>query len=134
MLPAAGFTQWILHVAKNPLSRRANERKRQTDLLLKAWEESGNVYGYRTLHDDLLDQGEMRCPNRVARPMCLAGIEAQIGYKRRPGRYGGRSAVAINNTLDRQFDVTAPDKVWVTDITYIRTCESLGVLLPQRFR
>ena len=38
-----GFTQWILHLAKNPLSIRANERKRQTDLLLKAWEESGNV-------------------------------------------------------------------------------------------
>ncbi|MBW9070041.1 hypothetical protein JNB75_19345 [Rhizobium pusense] len=76
-----------------------------------------------------------RCAARTgSRPMCLAGIKAQIGYKRRPGRYGGRSAVAINNTLGRQFNVKAPDKVWVTDITYIRTCESLGVMLPQRFR
>ena len=30
---------------KNPLSRRAIEDKRQTDLLLTAWEESGKVYG-----------------------------------------------------------------------------------------
>ena len=41
----SGFYTWL----KNPLSRRANEDKRQTDLLLKAWEESGKVYGYRKL-------------------------------------------------------------------------------------
>jgi len=31
----------------------------------------------------------MCCPNRVARLTRLAGIKAQIGYKRRPGIYGG---------------------------------------------
>lgn len=35
-----GFYAWL----KNPLSRRASEDKRQTDLLLKAWEESGKVH------------------------------------------------------------------------------------------
>jgi putative transposase len=70
----------------------------------------------------------MCCPNRVARLTRLAGIKAQIGYKRRPGIYGGRPAVAIDNTLDRQFDVAAPDKAWVTDITYIRTCEGFAYL------
>lgn len=49
----SGFYAWL----KNPLSRRTSEDKRQTDLLQKAWEESGKVYGYRKLHDDLLDQG-----------------------------------------------------------------------------
>jgi putative transposase len=53
----------------------------------------------------------------------LAGIAAQIGYKRRPGRYGGKPAVVADNMLDRQFEVSAPDTVWVTDITYIRTHE-----------
>jgi len=120
----SGFYTWL----KNPLSRRANEDKRQTELLLKAWEESGKVYGYRKLHDDLLDQGEICCPNRVARLTHLAGIKAQIGYKRRPGIYGGRPSVVVDNTLDRQFDVTAPDTAWVTDITYIRTCEGFAYL------
>jgi putative transposase len=63
------------------------------------------VYGYRKLHDDLLDQGETCCPNRVAR---LARLAA--------------------NTLDRQFDVETPDSVWVTDITYIRTLEGFAYL------
>ena len=75
------------------------------------------------LHDDLLDQGESCSPNRVARLARLAGIKAQIGYKRRPGTYGGKPSVVVDNTLNRQFDVDAPDRFWVTDITYIRTRE-----------
>ena len=86
------------------------------------------VYGYRKLHDDLLDQGETCCPNRVARLAGLVGIKAQIGYRHRPGVYGGKPSVVVDNTLDRQFDVEAPDKVWVTDITFIRTLEGFAYL------
>ncbi|WP_436286229.1 DDE-type integrase/transposase/recombinase [Rhizobium sp. LjRoot258] len=59
----------------------------------------------------------------MARLTRLAGIKAQIGYKRRPGVYGGRPSVVVDNTLDWRFDVKAPDRAWVTDIIYIRTCE-----------
>ncbi|HEY0122184.1 MAG TPA: IS3 family transposase [Rhizobium sp.] len=67
-------------------------------------------------------------PNRVARLTRLAGIKAQIGYKRRPGIYGGRPSIVVDNTLDRQFNVEAPDRAWVTDITYIRTAEGFAYL------
>lgn len=115
----SGFYAWL----KEPLSRRALEDVRQTDLIRQAWSESGKVYGYRKLADDLRDQGERVSENRVARLASLAGILAQVGYKRRPGRHGGKPAVVASNTLDRQFEVDAPDKVWVTDITYIKTHE-----------
>ncbi len=78
--------------------------------------------------DDLLDRGEPICPNRVARLTKLAGITAQIGYRRRPGEYGGRPSVVVDNTLDRQFDVQAPDRAWATDITYVRTQEGFAYL------
>ena len=120
----SGFYAWV----KNPMSRRAKEDARQTELLRQAWEDSGKVYGYRKLHDDLLDQGETCCPNRVARLASLAGIKARIGYKRRPGSYGGKPSRVVDNTLARQFDVAAPDKTWVTDITYIRTQEGFAYL------
>ena len=120
----SGFYAWL----QAPVSARAKEDARQTDLLHKAWTESGKVYGYRKLHDDLIEQGEILCPNRVARLAQLAGIKAQIGYKRRPGSYGGKPSVVVDNTLDRQFDVGAPDTVWVTDITYIRTQEGFAYL------
>lgn len=120
----SGFYAWL----KNPLSRRAREDVRQTAMIRQAWEDSGKVYGYRKLHDDLLDQGETCCPNRVARLASLAGIKARIGYKRKPGSYGGKPSRVIDNTLARQFDVAAPDKAWVTDITYIRTQEGFAYL------
>lgn len=71
----SGFYAWL----KDPLSRQAKEDVRQTELIRKAWKDSGKVYGYRKLHDDLLDQGETCCPNRVARLARLSGIRAQIG-------------------------------------------------------
>lgn len=58
----------------------------------------------------------------------LAGIKALIGYKRRPGSYGGKPSMIVNNTPARQFDVGAPDKIWVTDITDIRTQEGFAYL------
>lgn len=123
-LHPSGFYAWV----KKPISHRALEDERQTKLLKDAWEESGNIYGYRKLHDDLCDLGETCCPNRVARLARLAGISAQIGYKRRPGKYGGKPSVVVDNTLDRQFDVQAPNSVWVTDITYIKTHEGFSYL------
>lgn len=80
------------------------------------------------MHDDLCDQGEICCPNRVARLAKLAGIKAQIGYKRRPGQYGGKPSFVIDNTLDRRFDVVEPDQFWVTDITYIKMMRGFAYL------
>lgn len=91
----SGFYAWL----KQPFSKRAIEDKRQTELLKDAWEESGKVYGYRKLHNDLRDQGETCCPNRVARLAKLAGIRAQVGYKRRPGKYGGRPAISTTHWI-----------------------------------
>ena len=115
----SGFYAWL----KEPLSRRAHEDARQTELIRQAWADSGRVYGYRKLTDDLRDQGEQISENRVARLASLAGIVAQIGYRLRPGRYGGKPAIVAENRLEQQFEASAPDQVWVTDITYIKTHE-----------
>jgi len=115
----SGFYAWV----KSPISRRAKEEQRLTARIKDAWLESGRVYGYRKLHDDLRTAGETCCPNRVARLARLAGIRAQIGYKRRPGTYGGKPAIVADNHLKQNFEVKSPDQVWVTDITYIRTYE-----------
>lgn len=115
----SGFYAWL----KEPLSHRAQEDERQTELIRQAWSDSGKVYGYRKLTDDLRDQGESISENRVARLASLAGIAAQVGYKRRPGRYGGKPAVVAENRLEQRFETSAPDQVWVTDITYLRTHE-----------
>ncbi len=58
----SGFYAWL----KEPLSLRAQDDARQTALIRQAWSDSGRVYGYRKLTDDLRDQGEQVSENRVA--------------------------------------------------------------------
>ena len=43
----SGYYAW----QKSPLSQRAREDARQTELIRRAWNDSGKVYGYRKLHD-----------------------------------------------------------------------------------
>ena len=49
-------------------------------------------------------------------------LEAQIGYKRRYIKGDNTSRIA-DNILKLQFNPTAPNQVWVSDITYIRVHE-----------
>jgi putative transposase len=115
----SGYYAWCT----TPESPRAIEDRRLLGPIKQSWLESGTVYGYRKVLDDLRDLGECCGKNRVYRLMRKEGICAQIGYHRRPGPRGGATAVVAPNHLQQQFDVTAPNRVWVTDITYIRTHE-----------
>ncbi|WP_313295051.1 IS3 family transposase [Pseudomonas sp.] len=115
----SGYYAWLAE----PQSARAKEDQRLLGLIKQAWLESGGVYGYRKIHDDLRELGEICGRNRVGRLMQAEGLRSQTGYRRRTGFYGGKPTVASPNHLARQFRVSEPNKVWVTDITYIRTYE-----------
>ncbi|WP_225785942.1 IS3 family transposase [Pseudomonas sp. Marseille-P9655] len=115
----SGYYAWLAE----PQSARAKEDQRLLGLIKHAWLESGGVYGYRKIHDDLRELGEECGRNRVGRLMQAEGLRSQTGYRRRPGFYGGKPTGASPNHLARQFKVSEPNKVWVTDITYIRTYE-----------
>lgn len=115
----SGYYAWC----RNALSERARDDQRLLGLIKHAWLESGGVYGYRKIHQDLRETGEACGKHRVARLMRREGLRSQTGYRRRPGCYGGTPAVVSPNHLDRRFEVAAPNVAWVTDITYIRTYE-----------
>ena len=92
-------------------------------LIKQSWLESGCVYGYRKIHDDLRDMGELCGKGRVERLAHQNGIKAQVGYTKHRGIKGGSPSVVAPNHLQQQFDTKRPDEAWVTDITYIRTYE-----------
>lgn len=54
--------------------------------------------------------------------MQAGGLRAQVGYGSKPRHRGGPVGL-VANVLNRDFAPDAPNKVWVTDITYIRTYE-----------
>ena len=121
-----GQPSWILRLAQTARDRQATEDHRLTGLtgLIKLfWLESGGVYGHRKITDDLHDLGERYGKNRVYRLMRAEGLRSQTGYHRRPGKRYGKPSVVAPNHVQQQFDVHEPNKVWVTDITYIRTHE-----------
>jgi putative transposase len=115
----SGYYAWQIA----PHSKRAVEDKRLLGHIRQSWLESGAVYGYRKVLDDLRDLGEQCGKNRVHRLMNRESLRSQTGYGRRPGSRGGKPAVVAPNHLQQQFDVMEPNRVWVTDITYIRTHE-----------
>ena len=114
----SGYYAWL----KQPISKSAKERQQLSGLIKQFWLESGGVYGYRKIYCDLKDIGESWGINRVHRLMKVGGLKSQRGY-RKPRVHTGTSAVVAENTLDRQFNPTHPNQLWVTDITYIRTHE-----------
>jgi transposase InsO family protein len=71
---------------------------------------------------DLREYGERCGENRVYRLMHMAGLRAQVGY-RRPRHRSRAPHVLVPNRLQRQFSTATPNEAWVTDITYIRTHE-----------
>jgi len=114
-----GFYAWL----KQPNSNRSKEDQRLLEQIKQYWIESGFAYGYRNISRDLKDAGETCGKNRIYRIMKAADIRSQRGYKRHPGFKNGNTSHIAKNTLAREFEVNRPNKVWVTDFTYIRTHE-----------
>jgi putative transposase len=115
----SGYYAWL----KSPLSKRAKADRQLTTHIKQHWLESGGHSGYRNIHKDLLEAGNRCGRDRVLRLMRQAGLRAQRGYKQPKGYYGGNVSVTTQNKLDRQFEVSAPNQWWVSDITYIHTHE-----------
>mgnify|MGYP002641765026 CR=1 FL=1 len=114
----SGFYAWL----HEPNSIRAIEDKRLLSLIRESYDASESIYGSPRVFRDLREDGEACGIHRVARIMKENKIKAQRGYKAPSFKYG-KVAVAAPNRLEQDFNVSAPNLVWVTDITYIRTWE-----------
>lgn len=114
----SGYYAWLRHGA----SAREREDQRLLGLIKHHWLATGAVYGYRKIRLDLKEVGESCSRHRVHRLMKAEGLRAQVGYGGTPRHRGGPIGL-VDNVLNRDFAPKAPNQVWVTDITYIRTYE-----------
>ena len=114
----SGYYAWL----RQGTSARERDDQRLLGLIRHHWLASGAVYGYRKITLDLREAGEHCSRHRVRRLMKAEGLRAQVGYGGKP-RHRGGPVGAVANVLNRDFTPHAPNKVWVTDITYIRTYE-----------
>ncbi len=111
----------------------ASERRAPCDRALEdAWlseqvgrihAESGRTYGARRVHAELRHEGTLIGRKRVERLMAERGLSGFV--KRRRGRTtisvpGIRTAPDL---VRRDFNPKEPNRLWVADITYVRTWE-----------
>lgn len=100
MIHPSGYYAW----KRKPESARCTEDARLLGHIKQSWLESGAVYGYRQVHDDLREQGECCGRNRVHRLMREASLRSQTRYGCRPGHHKGKPSVVTPNLLQQQFE------------------------------
>jgi putative transposase len=114
----SGYYEWL----QKPVSDRAVEDARLLTLIRASYKASHGIYGSPRVFHDLREAGETCSKNRVERLMRVNKIVALHGYRTR--HYSvGKPSVLIPNLVKRQFNVERPNRIWATDITYIRTWE-----------
>ena len=117
----SGYYDW----QKRPISVRKTEDERLWQKIKKYWEGSRKIYGRLRLTESLQNDGETIGKNRVSKIMKSKGIQG-IGKKKfKPQTTTSNHDLPV---ADRVFkteianeQLTAPNKYWGGDITYIQT-------------
>jgi putative transposase len=114
---ASGYYAW----ATRPPSKRKISDMLLGDRIEANWRESRETYGRPRIQADLIDEGIHVSDKRVARLMkerSIHGASRRKGFKT---TVRDRDARPAPDLVDRKFTATAPNQLWVADITYVPT-------------
>lgn len=113
----SGYYEW----RERPPSERALENERLLGLIRQVHADSRENYGERKTWEALRAQGESCGRHRVARLRRLDGLTAKRVRRFRLAYAARNSEPPAPNLLNRDFTTTKPNRVWVTDITFVPT-------------
>ena len=108
---------------RRPRSPRGTEEAQLEVQIAAIHRASRRRYGSPRVHAELRARGQCTSRKRVARLMRRAGLVARRRRAFRITTLSRHTDPVAPNRLARQFTVAAPDRVWVTDITYLATVE-----------
>ena len=107
-----------------PQSLRADRLDELADKIQILHQQNRRVYGSPRMYEALQAQGEAVCENTVAKVMHHRGIRAKTKKRFVPRTTDSiHNQPVAENLLNREFTAEAPNRKWVTDITYIWTNE-----------
>ncbi len=115
----AGYYAW----RRRPPSLRAQENARLSIEIQLAHERTRQTYGPERLQAELADYGVHAGVDRIKRIRRQLGLRCRQKRKFKVTTDSRHNLPTAPNLLDRQFAVSAPNRVWVTDITYVATEE-----------
>lgn len=114
----AGYYAW----RARPESRRSAANRDLVEDIRRVHRDTSARYGSPRIHVELKAQGRGASRGRIERLMRRHGIRAIMARPRRVRTTDSRHDLPIApNLLDRNFIATAPNQIWLADITYIET-------------
>lgn len=115
----SGYLAWL----KRQPSQRARDDERLRVHIRAAHEAGRQTYGVRRVHALLRHQGQKVGRDRVGRLRREMGLCCRQKRCFRTTTDSAHTLPVAPNLLAQDFSADAPDKVWLTDITYVRTGE-----------
>ena len=116
----SGFYAWL----DRDESGRACEDRLLTTLIRGIFTESRGIYGVPRVHQTMRRRGQKCGRNRVARLMRNAGLRSKTKRRFRVKTTDSKHDHPIApDRLGQDFTASAPNQIWVSDITYIPTDE-----------
>jgi len=104
-------------------SARAQENEQLVQAIKEAHRKSRERYGSLRITEELRESGYRCSKNRIARLMRKHGIVAKMRRRFKVTTHSKHSLPVAENVLQKKFSAERPDRVWVSDITYVRTDE-----------
>lgn len=104
-----------------PTSKRAQQDEALVLHVRAAFEASRQRYGSPRVHAELGARGHRVGRKRVARLMREAGLRARARRRFRHTTMSKHREPLAPNVVARKFEASAPNQVWVSDLTYLRT-------------
>jgi transposase InsO family protein len=108
---------------RRPVPARVTEDARLAIQIAAIYRASRRCYGSPRVHAELRARGQGPSRKRVARLMRRAGLVARRRRVFRVTPSASHSRAVAPNRLARQFTAPAPDRIWVSDITYLATVD-----------
>ena len=113
----SGYYAW----RQRPVPNRTGRDEALTTHVRAAFTASRRRYGSPRVHAELRAAGHRVGRKRVARLMRQAGLHARPRRRFVTTTQSRHPHPVAPNLIKRKFEVTAPNQVWVSDLTYLRT-------------
>jgi putative transposase len=114
----SGYYDW----RERPPSNRRKKDAEIVEAIKKSHAKSRKIYGVRKIHADIKEQ--FGCGiNRVHRLMKAHGIRSIRQRKFKTTTNSKHNLPIADNLLQQNFNVSNPNEVWVSDISYVDTGE-----------
>ena len=116
---------WYEHARRKAdpghLPRRAKRDGELSVHIRRVFEENFGVYGVRNVWRQLIREGVDVARCTVARLMKAMGLQGVVRGKRMKTTINDKATPCPLDKVNRQFAADRPNKLWVSDFTYVAT-------------